>query len=287
MAASAAEDFFGNITDVVRKLASGEMQPAEPRHAATVILVRDSPNGPEIYLLRRAGSMAFAAGAFVFPGGSVDPRDKDLGDESWIGAPPSVWADTLSSDEPTARELVCAAVRETFEESGVMLAGSDGDSVVADTSGDDWEADRLALLDRSLSLAELLQRRDLRLRADLMQGFAHWLTPAVEPKRFDTRFFVAVLPEGQRTRDVGGEADRVAWMRPADAVAGNERGEMMLMPPTLAALKDLSEYSSVADILIAVGQREVRRILPKLVLDENDQLHFLLPDDPRYDQQAG
>jgi len=235
-----------------------------------------------VYLLRRAGSMAFAAGAFVFPGGSVDPRDTDLGDDSWVGPPPSVWAKTLSSDEPTARELVCAAVRETFEESGVMLAGPDADSVVADTSGDDWETDRLALLDRSLSLAELLQRRGLRLRADLLQGFAHWLTPEVEPKRFDTRFFVAVLPAGQRTRDVGGEADRVAWMRPADAVVGNERGEMMLMPPTLAALKDLSAHPSVSAALAAVEQREVRRITPKLILDEADKLQFLLPDHPAY-----
>jgi hypothetical protein len=168
-----------------------------------------------------------------------------------------------------------------------MLAGPDRDSVVADTSSDDWEADRMALLDRSLSLAELLQRRNLRLRADLLQGFAHWLTPEVEPKRFDTRFFVAVLPAGQRTRDVGGEADRVAWMRPADAVAGSERGEMMLMPPTLAALNDLSGYPSVDAALAAVGERKVRRILPKLILDEDDKLHFLLPDHPMYDEPVG
>ena len=120
------------------------------------------------------------------------------------------------------------------------------------------------------------------MRADLLQGFAHWLTPEVEPKRFDTRFFVAVLPAGQRTRDVGGEADRVAWMRPTDAVVGNERGEMMLMPPTLAALKDLSAHPSVSAALAAVEQREVRRITPKLILDEADKLQFLLPDHPAY-----
>lgn len=276
------EDLFANMTELVRKLSTGEMQPAEPRHAATVILLRDGNQGPEVYLLRRAGSMAFAAGAFVFPGGSVDARDTDLGDESWVGTPPSQWAATLSSDEPTARALVCAAVRETFEESGVMLAGADEDSVVADTSGDDWESDRLALLDHSLSMAELLERRGLRLRADLLHGWAHWLTPEVEPKRFDTRFFVAALPAGQRTRDVGGEADRVAWMRPADAVAGSERGELMLMPPTLAALKDLSAYGSMQEALTAASQREVRRIMPKLILDEHDKLHFLLPDNPAY-----
>ncbi len=282
MSERAAEDVFGDITSIVRKLRSGELQPVEPRHAATVILLREGEPGPEVYLLRRTASMAFAAGAFVFPGGSVDPRDQDLADESWVGAAPSVWADTLSSDEPLARALVCAAVRETFEESGVMLAGPSADSVVSDTSADDWESDRLALLDRSLSLADLLRRRQLRLRADLMHGWAHWLTPEVEPKRFDTRFFVAALPAGQRTRHVGGEADRVVWMRPADAVAGSERGEMMLMPPTLAALKDIAEFDSVDAVLAAAAGRDVRRILPILTLDDDDRLQFLLPDHPDY-----
>jgi 8-oxo-dGTP pyrophosphatase MutT (NUDIX family) len=317
MTQRSAEDFFGDITDTVRRLASGELQPVEPRHAATVILLRDGSDGPQVYLLRRTASMSFAAGAFVFPGGSVDPRDVDLADEAWVGATPAIWAKTLSSDESTARALVCAAVRETFEESGVMLAGgadseagntaagnpavgnsaggnsaggnSDvGNTVVADTSGDDWEADRLALLDRSLSLAELLERRGLRLRADLLHGWTHWLTPEVEPKRFDTRFFVAALPTGQRTRHVGGEADRVAWMRPADAVAGSERGEMMLMPPTLAALRELAQYGSVAEVLADAINRDVQRILPRLILDANDQLKFLLPGDPDYSpEQAG
>jgi 8-oxo-dGTP pyrophosphatase MutT (NUDIX family) len=282
MADGSAEELFGDITSIVRKLRSGELQAAEPRHAATVILLREGTTGPEVYLLRRSASMSFAAGAFVFPGGSVDLRDEDLADDSWVGPAPSVWAKTLSCDEPLARALVCAAVRETFEESGVMLAGRHDDDVVDDTSGDDWESDRLALLDRSLSLAELLRRRDLRLRADLLHGWTHWLTPEVEPKRFDTRFFVAALPAGQRTRHVGGEADRVVWMPPADAVAGSDSGEMMLMPPTLAALKDIAEFDTVSAVLTAAVSREVRRILPKLILDDDDKLRFLLPDNPDY-----
>jgi 8-oxo-dGTP pyrophosphatase MutT (NUDIX family) len=276
---------FAGMVDTVKRLASGEAQPAEPRHAATVILIRDGDAGPDVYLLRRKASLEFAAGAFVFPGGSVDPRDQDIADAGWVGPLPAHWAGVLSCDEPLARELVCAAVRETFEESGVMLAGDDAVAVVSDTSSDDWEADRVALLDRSLSLAELLRRRDLVLRADLLRPWAHWLTPEVEPRRFDTRFFVAALPAGQRTRDVGGEADRVVWMRPADALAGAERGEMVLMPPTVAALTDLAAHPSVAAILAAAAARDVVRILPKLVVDDNDKLRFLLPHDPDYPRE--
>ena len=101
-----------------------------------------------------------------------------------------------------ARALVCAAVRETFEESGVLLAGASADEVVADTTGDDWEADRVALEARELSLTDFLERRGLVLRSDLLGAWAGWLTPVFEPRRYRTWFFVAVLPEGQRTRDV-------------------------------------------------------------------------------------
>jgi 8-oxo-dGTP pyrophosphatase MutT (NUDIX family) len=271
---------FAGMVETVKKLASGELQPAVPRDAATVVLTRDGANGPEVYLLRRAASMAFAAGAFVFPGGSVDPRDQDLPDSAWVGPPPSYWAQALTCAEPTARSLVCAAVRETFEESGVLLAGPDGDAIVADTSGDDWEVDRLALLDRELSFSAFLDKRGLVMRTDLLRAWAHWITPEVEPKRFDTRFFVAALPAGQRTRDVGGEADRVTWMAPADAIAGGERGEMVLMPPTIATLRDVASYSSVDALLDA--EREIETVFPKLVLDENEKLQFLLPNDPAY-----
>jgi 8-oxo-dGTP pyrophosphatase MutT (NUDIX family) len=273
---------FAGLADTVKRLASGEQQPAEPRHAATVVLVRDRGDGPEVYLLRRTASMAFAAGFFVFPGGSVDARDEHFADQAWVGPPPQQWAAALTSDEPRARSLVCAAVRETFEESGVLLAGPDAGSVVADTSGDDWEADRLALLDRSLSLAEMLERRELVLRADLLRAWSHWITPEVEPKRFNTRFFVAAMPAGQRTRDVGGEADRVAWLRPADALAAHDNGELSMLPPTLATLTDLAAYSSVSDVLAAGEERDVEPVMPKLLLDDNDKIRFLLPHDADY-----
>src|SRR5206468_11164267 len=138
---------------------------------------------------------------------------------------------------------------ETFEESGVLLAGPTPDRVVADTSSDDWEVDRLALLDRSLSMAGLLRRRDLVLRADLLRPWAHWITPEVEPKRFDTRFFVAALPTGQRTREFGEEADRVEWIAPGTAVDRWKAGEMRVMPPTLITLAELAEFKTVAETL--------------------------------------
>jgi 8-oxo-dGTP pyrophosphatase MutT (NUDIX family) len=286
MADDTTPAMFAGLVDTVKRLQSGELTVSEPRHAATVVLLRDRPDGPEVYLLRRTASMAFAAGFFVFPGGSVDVRDEGFADDSWVGPPPAEWARSLTCDEPRARALVCAAVRETFEESGVMLAGSSAGSVVADTSGDDWEADRLALLDRSLSLAEMLQRRGLVLRADLLRTWSHWITPEVEPKRFNTRFFVAAMPDGQVTRDVGGEADRVTWLRAADALAANARGELSMLPPTLAALTDLAPWATVAEVMAAAEERSIAPVLPKLTLDAGDRVRFLLPGDADYPEDS-
>ena len=266
----------------VRALASGETKAAEPRHASTVVLLRDRPEGMQAYLLRRTQTMAFAAGMYVFPGGSVDPRDEMLSDDAWAGPPPADWAKLLSGDEALTKALVCAAVRETFEESGVLLAGAGPDDVVADTTGDDWEADRAALVDRSLSFAAMLDRRGLVLRADLLRPWAHWITPEVEPKRFDTRFFVAALPAGQLTRDVGGEADRVAWVRPADALAAADSGAMGMLPPTAFTLSELATYDTVAAVLQAGTERDVRPVLPKIVLGDDDEARLLLPHDEGY-----
>ncbi|MEV0351847.1 NUDIX hydrolase [Nonomuraea sp. NPDC050680] len=247
------------LAERARDILAGRVQPVPARDAATVVILRE---GPEVYLLRRKSTMAFAAGAYVFPGGSVDPRDTDHA-VAWAGPSPADWGAVFGADEGVARGLVCAAVRETFEESGVLLAGPGPDSVVDDTTGDDWEADRLALIDRSLSFADFLAKRGLVLRSDLLKPWAHWITPEIETRRFDTRFFAAVLPEGQRTRDVGGEADQVAWKRPADAVELAHEGEIFLMPPTYRTLTELAACDSVADVLAT--RREIVTILPRVV----------------------
>jgi len=216
-------------------------------------------------MLRRKPSMAFAPGAFVFPGGSVDARDAEE-QVAWTGPDAAEWGRIFDAPPSLARALVCAAVRETFEESGVMLAGESADRVVADTTSDQWEADRLALLDRSISLAELLSRRGLVLRADLLRPWSRWITPVVEPRRYDTRFFAAALPAGQRTRDVGGEASEVAWVAPAGALAEGKRGELRLFPPTAVTLSELAACGDLDTVL--TGPREVAPIIPEVQMRE-------------------
>ena len=257
-----------------RAVASGDVAIAEPRHAATVVLLRDGADGVEAYLLRRLGSMAFAGGMYVFPGGSVDPRDNDAS-IAWEGPSPAEWAAALSADERLARGLVAAAVRETFEESGVLLASPiEGDA-------EHWAREQAALLDRSASMAEVLARNGLALRADLLRPWAHWVTPEIEPKRFDTRFFVAALPEGQAPAHYRGESDHSEWVAPRAAVERHAAGEMGMLPPTVFTLAEIGAYGTVADLMAAATRRDIKRVLPKIVVSGEDVL-LLLPGDPGY-----
>ncbi len=303
----------GRMAERAREVLGGGAQPVEPRDAATVMLLRPASSGRaapgtgqaapgtdqavqreaglgqaaagqagadcvEVYMLRRAPSMAFMPGAYVFPGGSVDPRDAG-GDVAWAGPDAAEWASALAAPVHVARALVCAAVRETFEESGVLLAGPSADRVVADTRGDDWEADRRGLLDRSLSLADLLARRRLVLRTDLLMPWARWITPATEERRYDTRFFAAALPAGQRTRDVGGEADQVAWVRPAEAIDAARRGEIRLMPPTAVTL---AELAACRDVPAALAQRRPMTAVQPEVVQAEDGVWLTLPAELEY-----
>jgi len=247
--------------------------PARVRDAATVALLRDTEAGPEVYLLRRVVGMAFAGGMHVFPGGSVDPADV-AGDLTWAGPAPGFWAQAFGCDEPLARVLVCAAVRETFEETGVLFAGPrDGGAWLADVSSDAWEAERAALEAGEQSLPQLLDRRSLVLRTDLLRPLAHWITPQIEARRFDTRFFLARMPAEQVCRDVGGEADERRWLRPAVALTSGAR----LMPPTAAVLRELAAHPDVDSALAA--QRSIRAILPQTRVGADGSVELVLPGD--------
>ncbi|GAA3816079.1 NUDIX hydrolase [Nocardioides panacisoli] len=251
------------LAAVAREYADGTREPAEPRNAATVVLLRDGAPGPEVYLLRRHVTMDFAGGMCVFPGGGVDPRDFDT-TVGWAGLPPAAWAERLGTDEELARALVCAAVRETFEESGVLLAGPSADSVVADTTGDDWEADRVALESRELAMTDLLERRGLVLRTDLLGIWDGWLTPVFEPKRYRTWFFVAHLPEGQRTRDVSSESSSVVWMPVREAADRADEGTLAMLPPTYLTCLEISQHDSVDAVVAASEGRTVDMFTPSV-----------------------
>jgi 8-oxo-dGTP pyrophosphatase MutT (NUDIX family) len=254
------------LVEHARAFSDGSRLPAEPRNAATVVLMRPSPSagdGPEVYLLRRQTSMAFAGGMCVFPGGGVDPRDFDHA-VAWAGPSPEDWAEQLDTDEGTARALVCAAVRETFEESGVLLAGQSADTVVADTTGEDWERDRIALEARELALTELLDQRGLVLRTDLLGAWAAWLTPVFEPRRYRTWFFVADLPEGQRTRDVSSESESVTWLPAMQAVRAVEQQELGMLPPTYLTCLEVGQYADPEAVVEAARGRRVEMFMPQV-----------------------
>jgi 8-oxo-dGTP pyrophosphatase MutT (NUDIX family) len=251
------------LVQVAQEYAEGRREPVQPRDAATVILLRDSEHGPAVYYLRRQVSMDFAGGMCVYPGGGVDPRDFDR-DVAWDGPLPAEWAERLGCDEDMARALVCAAVRETFEESGVLLAGPHTNEVVADTTGDDWEADRAALESRELAMTEFLTRRGLVLRTDLLGVWGAWLTPVFEPKRYRTWFFVALLPEGQRTRDVSSESSEVTWLPTQNAVSQAERGEMLMLPPTYLTSLEVAGFRTSAEVMTAAHDRTVEMHTPTL-----------------------
>jgi 8-oxo-dGTP pyrophosphatase MutT (NUDIX family) len=264
------------LVELAKEYDDGTREAVEPRNAATVVLLRPGSSGPEVYLLRRHVSMEFAGGMCVFPGGGVDPRDYDA-EVAWAGPPAVEWAARLGVDEDMARALVCAAVRETFEESGVLLAGPSADEVVADTTGEEWETDRVALESRELSMTDFLNRRGLVLRTDLLGTWDGWLTPVFEPKRYRTWFFVARLPEGQLTRDVSTESSEVTWLPARDAAAGADAGEVMMLPPTYLTCLEIGEYAEPADVLAAADGRSVEMFTPSVeVLGEGFTLS--MPD---------
>jgi 8-oxo-dGTP pyrophosphatase MutT (NUDIX family) len=254
------------LVEHAREFAEGRRTPAEPRDAATVVLLRPGADGPEVYLLRRQTSMAFAGGMCVFPGGGVDRRDFDH-EVAWTGPDPTVWAEQLQTSPELARALVCAAVRETFEESGVLLAGPSRGDVVDDTTGDDWEADRRALEARELSFTSFLDRRGLVLRSDLLGAWSAWCTPEFEPRRFRTWFFVASLPPGQRTRDVSRESSSVTWLPVLAACDAVDAEELGMMPPTYVTCLEVGQYADPDAVLAAASGRDLTMFTPSVERD--------------------
>ena len=265
------------LAERARQISDGQLSAAVPRDAATVILLRQPVAGVEAFLLCRTAELEFAPGAYVFPGGSVDARDADetIG---WAGPVPAVFGDLLHVPPDRARALVCAAVRETFEESGVLLAGPSPADLVSDSAA--LAGDRHALLTGSASLGEVLARRGLVLRADLLTPWARWITPEASPRRFDTWFFATALPPGQTATAAPegfgdpGESESGTWLSPAEALAAAQAGQITLLPPTAVTLDELAGHHDVAGIL---ARRQV--ITPRLprVIVEDGRARLAMP----------
>ena len=252
--------------------------PLPVRPAATVMLLREHPDGIAVFLMRRHAGMQFAAGTVVFPGGGVDDRDRNA-EIAWTGPAPSWWAERFGTDTALAEALVCAAARETFEECGVLFAGpaDDPSGIVRDASV--YRESRQALADRTLSFADFLSRENLVLRADLLRPWANWVTPEAErTRRYDTYFFVGVLPEGQRADGDNTESDRAEWTTPQTAVADFEAGRCFLLPPTWTQLDSLIGRS-VADVLTV--ERQIVTVQPNVEID-GDNWIFEFFDSDRY-----
>jgi 8-oxo-dGTP pyrophosphatase MutT (NUDIX family) len=265
-----------------------DQPPLLPRPAATVMLVRDtqpdaesdSEAGISVFLMRRHSKMQFAPGTMVFPGGGVDDRDRSA-DIAWAGPSPHWWGQRFGVEPDLAEALVCAAARETFEESGVLFAGpaADPTGIVGDASV--YRDSRRALADGALSFADFLRRENLVLRSDLLRPWANWVTPEAErTRRYDTYFFVGALPAGQRADGENTESDRAGWTTPRAAIDDFEAGRNVLLPPTWTQLDSLAGRS-VADVLSV--ERQIVTVQPRLeIIGDNWVFEFF--DSDRYHQ---
>jgi 8-oxo-dGTP pyrophosphatase MutT (NUDIX family) len=248
------------------------------------MLVRDGDAGLEVFMVRRSLAASFVGGAFVFPGGTVDPADRDDVDDV-VGGRSDTEASALLGVESGGLAFWMAAVRECFEESGLLLATTvDGrpigfdDPAVAARFVDHREA----LTTGRRSIVEVCREEGLRLSLGSVHYFAHWITPTAAPRRFDTRFFVAPAPVDQEPLHNPGELIDQAWIRPADAIEGHRQGGFDLILPTIRNLEAIGRFATAGELLSAAATNdEVPTITPRLVQDD-DGLRILLPGDPGY-----
>ncbi|WP_214368356.1 NUDIX hydrolase [Pseudonocardia sp. H11422] len=260
---------------------------AVPRPAATVLLLRDAPDPDpgrsplQVFLQRRVAGMAFAGGMTVFPGGGVDPGDRP-DPARWSGPDPQWWGRRLVCEPELAGALVQAAVRETFEECGVLLAGRpDGATALGPHLAPMLEAGREDLVARRHTLTDLLAATGLVLRSDLLRAWARWITPPASPRRYDTVFFTAIVPAGQQADAATTEAVEAAWWHPAEALDRWRNGAIELMAPTLRTLQQVAGFADAASVHAAAAQRTITPTIPK-VRRQGDHVVVVVPGDPEY-----
>lgn len=263
-----SEEIVGVLPDPVAALVRERLSatlgatPATARPAATVLLLRDTDRGLEVLLQRRSRSLAFAGGMTVFPGGAVEPSDEIA--VPWVGGGPRGHAAALFASEDETRALLVAAVRETYEEVGVLLARPPQRAAAVVP---EWRA---RLERREVALTDLLGDLGLALDASALVPWSAWVTPEGEPRRYDTRFLACELPPGQavdRTTRLADEAVEAWWSRPQEALDRAAEGEITLMPPTTHTLDELAAAPTVDAALRLARSRAVRRFVPRFVVD--------------------
>jgi 8-oxo-dGTP pyrophosphatase MutT (NUDIX family) len=251
--------------------------PPEPKPSATILLVRDGARGLEVFMVQRHHQIDFATGAMVFPGGKVDDADAD----------PALAARCDGAASAALRPIQIAAIRETFEECGVLLARPAGSGALV-------PGPRLALIEKrhraalnagECSLRDVVEREDLRLANDLLVPFAHWITPVFMPKRFDTHFYLVAAPPDQLAIHDGGESVDSLWTRPADAELERSAGRRTIIFPTFMQVKKLGRQDRVADAIAAARSAPVVTVLPR-VEDHDGVKMMVIPAEAGYDVTA-
>lgn len=245
-------------------------RPAPTRPAATLVLLRDGERGPEVLLLQRARTAGFVPGAYVFPGGRVDGADASpslVARLDGLDAERAARRLELPDGEPPALAYYLAAIREAFEETGILV-GHDARGEPPPTAAEDAGVDALRddLMEDRITFADVLDRLACRLDGAAVEYLAHWITPEPEPRRFDTRFFAARVRPGARAVVDPREMTDAVWVTPAAALSRNQEGSLPMVFPTLRTLEDLSSFRSVDAVLSDLRTRRIPAILPRLVV---------------------
>ncbi len=253
---------------------------AKPRLSSTVLLVRQLEKTFDLFMVRR-GSRGFMAGAFVFPGGKLDGADlqPELMARCDLCVAEAARRLSLPGDAEEALGLHVAALRELFEEAGVLLAVHPSGHLV-DSTSEPLPGYRRALLAEEMSFQEILHRLDLTLAASSLHYFAHWITPPVEPRRFDTRFFIARAPAKAMANHDARETIDSRWLEPGEALGMGAKGEINLPPPTAKSLELLAAQPDVDRLLKWAQQWTPVTVCPEVEMNEDGQIFVILPGAP-------
>ncbi len=254
----------------------------QPRSSSAVMLLRDraSEQGIEVFMVRRVIQSDFMPDVYVFPGGSVSADDRSAEQAEGVCTPVAPLAADHEGLTALGTGLRAAAIRELFEEAGVLLAYTLGVMLAFNEQNmTRFDAYRQAFNQRKGSLVEMAHAEQLTLATDHLGYFAHWITPEAMPKRFDTHFFLTTAPAEQQAAHDRLETSEGTWIAPVEALEGYKRGEFPLVFATIHQLRDLAAFSSVKEALASTTTRHVPTNMPRVVVEDGKRRVYL-PGDP-------